>query len=96
MNKKRRSHTKNFKTEVAVSAIKERATQAQLASKYNIHPSQIKEWKQQALQAITENFASNPKQTEALESSLYEHIGKLSIENDFLKKKLNDFEGKKG
>ena len=89
MTRKRHNYTKNVKTEIAIAAIKEKVTQAQLASKYGVHPSKIKDWKQHALTAIGDSFISKPKHSQSSESMLYEQIGRLSVENDFLKKKLN-------
>lgn len=88
MSNRRRNHTKSLKAEVAIAAIKEKQTLAQLASKYNIHPTQIKDWKQAALNAISEMFSNKSKHDQHREDELLALIGKLTIENDFLKKKL--------
>jgi transposase-like protein len=64
---------------------------AELSRKYNIHPTQIQRWKQQALQALPEFFsntaakAAHDKDKEIEE--LYKHIGQLKVELDWLKKK---------
>lgn len=86
MSKKRRSHTKSLKTEIAIAAIKEKQSLAQLASKYGIHPSQIKDWKRMALKAIQDIFSNNSKKKQVHEDELLSLIGKLTIENNFLKK----------
>ena len=88
MPKNKRNHTKSLKTEVSIAAIKEKQTLAQLASKYNIHPTQVKDWKRAALSAINEGFSNKSKHDQHREDELLALIGKLTIENDFLKKKL--------
>lgn len=88
--KKRRKLTADFKAKVALEAIKEQQTLQQLAQKYELHPNQISAWKQEFLQNASTVFTKGKrKDTEAVESPrLYEEIGRLKIENDFLKKSL--------
>ena len=88
MTKKRHGHTKSLKTEIAVEAIKGKQSLAQLASKHRIHPTQVKDWKRMALKAIRDIFSNNSKKNQAHEDELLSLIGKLTIENNFLKKKL--------
>ena len=84
-----------FKTEVAVAAIKGELTQAQISSKYEIHSTQITNWKKQAVEAIKQLFSSKlpPDKKDSNEqkeqSKLYEEIGRLKVELDWLKKKSN-------
>lgn len=85
-----RTFNAEFKAKVAVEAIKGDKTVAELASEFKIHPSQIATWKKQALAGLTDIF-SGKGQKQAQESDskseeLYAKIGKLEIENDFLKK----------
>jgi len=92
--RKRRTFTKEFKTKVALEALKERKTTAELASEYDLSANQISTWKKQAKQSLPEVFASTAHQDkeeqEALAAKLYEKIGRLEMELDFLKKKLGE------
>lgn len=96
MTKKKRNHTAVFKAEVAIAALKAEMTQAQITSKYNVHATQIGKWKSAALEAIKDGFSKKRErheaETEALLSDLYEQIGRLQAELNWLKKKyqLND------
>lgn len=91
MSKKRTQYTPKQKTEIAVAAISEKRTQAQLSSDYEVHASQIKLWKQQALKAIENDFTGhNAKQLKAhnkLVDDLYQQIGQLHTQINWLKKK---------
>ncbi len=92
---KKKTHSALFKYEVALAAIKSELTQAQLSSKYEIHSTQINSWKKQAVEAIKQLFAGkilpDKKNISELkeQSQLYEEIGRLKIELDWLKKKSN-------
>ena len=87
----RKQHSAPFKAKVALEALKGLETTGQLAGEYGVHPTQISHWKRQLLEGAERLFASSPhktdKQGEALQAQLYEQIGRLKIENDFLKKK---------
>lgn len=79
-----------FKSRVALEAIKGNKTVAELSSEYKVHSTQIANWKRQALAGIKE-FFSHGTRTHAEESErkmgeLFAQIGKLKVENDFLKK----------
>jgi putative transposase len=91
----RRVHDANFKTKVVLEALKGNKTLAQLSSEYGIHATQITDWKQQALTGLPAIFESGPAKTvlpaherEQIEAPLFQQIGQLKVENDFLKKKL--------
>ncbi len=75
--------------------LKEEKTMAELSSLYGVHPTQIKQWKTVALTGIEELFSGKHKQAslekEELISALYEQIGKLKVQLDFLKKKVGLF-----
>ena len=88
---KRRQHSAAFKTKVAVAALRGDRTLSELASAFEVHPVQITQWKTQALAALPEAFASRrgaPDQDQAaVQAALYEEIGRLKVELDWLKKK---------
>jgi hypothetical protein len=86
-------HAPAFKIKVAVEAIREAETPGQLASKYAVHAIQVGVWRKQALAAITDFFTRERKQTKAKDEAestadLYQTVGQLKMENDWLKKKI--------
>lgn len=90
---KPKQYTSTFKGKVALEAIREEATIAQLSSKYNIPPSSIGGWKKQALENFRELFNDKAhvkqlQEQEQLIAKLYKKIGELSVENEFMKKKV--------
>jgi len=89
---KRKQHSAKFKTKVALEALKGLETTAALAQRFSVHPNQISAWKRQLLDGAEEIFTCKnqrrDQQNGALEAQLYEQIGRLKIENDYLKKKL--------
>jgi transposase-like protein len=91
MKNKRRNHTAQFKAKVAIEAIKGDKTVSQLASEYEVHPTQIMQWRKHLLELLPEIFSrrkDNEKQEyEKLTSELYQQIGQLKVELDWLKKK---------
>ena len=91
MKDKRRNHSAQFKAKVALAAAKGDRTIAELASQYEVHPSQIAKWKKQLLESLPDIFSSrgqNQQQDqEALTAQLYQQIGQLKVELDWLKKK---------
>jgi hypothetical protein len=91
MKGKKRSHTGNFKAKVALAALTEELTQAQLTSKYEVHSTQIWRWKAEALEAIEQAFsikrAKTKERDETFIDGLYAQIGKLHTHFEFLKKK---------
>jgi transposase len=86
-----KKHTPEFKAKVAMEALKEELTSNQLASKYDVHPTQISQWKKQAQEQLVAGFQRGAKkkanEDEALKEKLYAQIGQLKVENDWLKKK---------
>jgi transposase-like protein len=89
MSNIRKRLTKAFKTKVAVAALKGDKPLSRLASEYGIHASQIKDWKERALEGIEQSFSNKTsKPSDRTEALLYEEIGRLKVENEFLKKKL--------
>ena len=91
MSKKRRRFSPDFKFRVALEAVKGERTMAELSSKYSVHPSQISLWKRQLLDGGATIFARNGTKEEqdqaAIQSDLYEQIGRLKMELEWLKKK---------
>ena len=88
---KRNRYTKAFKARVALSAIKGHKTVNELATEYEVHPTQINQWKRQALESLPEVFGGKQAREEAAREAerdrLYQQIGKLQVEVDWLKKK---------
>ena len=92
MKAKRRRHDPEFKARVAIEAIKNIKTTAQIAKDFEIPPAQVTEWKKQMLAHAVESFSVGKKKKGEEESSaekdlLHAKIGQLTIENDFLVKK---------
>ena len=92
MSTKRQQHSAKFKAKVAIEAIKENQTIAEIASKFEVHSSQIHKWKKQLLNQAMELFTDRRKQKEAkkeqdIKDELFQKIGKLNVELDWLKKK---------
>jgi transposase-like protein len=87
---KRRLHSAEFKAKVAVAAIRGDRT-CELASTFAVHPVQIAQWKKQAMAALPQIFATRrdteTEDHEALKAALYQEIGQLKVELDWLKKK---------
>jgi len=88
---KRRKYTAKFKARVALDAVRGDKTTAEVGRKYGIHPNQVARWKSELLDRISEIFEGGRKSVEEkqerLVGELYEEIGRLKVENDFLKKK---------
>lgn len=91
MSKKAKTYTAQEKAKVVMEAIKGELTMAQLSSRYGVHVTQINRWRREATEAMIAGFTSKPKpvdtgQTELI-SQLYQQIGQLTVERDWLKKK---------
>ena len=91
MKSKRRNHSAAYKAKVALAAAKGDKTIAELANEYQVHPTQITQWKKQLLESLPEIFSNrrrNDRQDqEQLTLQLYQQIGQLKVELDWLKKK---------
>jgi len=87
----RKRHGAALKAKVALEAIREERTVNELAGFYEVHPSQIAAWKRRALAGLPELFADGRRRAqeddEGLKARLYQEIGQLKVELDFLKKK---------
>lgn len=88
MKKKRRKFSSAFKAKVAIEALKERETLAELSKRYEIHSNMISKWKQEFVERAGEIFENPPpeKETEQQIERLYTKIGQLEMERDWLKK----------
>jgi len=87
----RKRYDAAFKAKVAIEAIKGQRTLNEIASVYQIHPHQVTQWKKQALQQLSEIFSNGraraAMEDEELKNQLYQEIGRLKIELEWLKKK---------
>ena len=88
MSNERRKHSPSFKAKVALEAVKGEQTVAQLAARYEVHPGQIQAWEKALLEGASGVFNGNhgkrQKADEALVARLYQQIGQLNVERDFL------------
>lgn len=91
MGKQRRHFTAGFKAKVALEAIKGQRTVQEIASTFEVHPNQVAQWKRQALEQLPAVFSSershNERADEELKDELYQQIGRLQMELEWLKKK---------
>jgi transposase-like protein len=87
----RKQHSAQFKTKVVVEAIRGVRPVNELAARFGVHPVQIAHWKKQALEGLpaimTSRRGGNGKGEESLQEELYEQIGRLKMELEWLKKK---------
>ena len=94
MARKRRTFTAAFKAKVALAAVRGDKTTAELASKFSLHGNQVSSWKKQLLGGVAELFAegrSGSSRDSGDEQELYEQIGRLKMEIEWLKKKSTEF-----
>ena len=89
---KRKRRSAEFKFKVALEAAKSTRTLSELSSEYEVHSTQISEWKNQLLKDGASVFSTTParqqRDQEALQGELYEQIGRLKMELEWLKKKV--------
>lgn len=94
----RKKYSSKLKAKVALEAIGEQKTLAELASEYDVHPSQITKWKKELQERAGEVFdrdaPGNAKSAEAREAELFRQIGQLKVEVDWLKKKSGEIFGR--
>lgn len=92
MSKKRRQYSAEFKFKIALEALKGTCTISQISSESGVHPNQISLWKKQLQDGGHELFAVNPdhavRELQQQESELFEQIGRLKMELEWLKKKV--------
>jgi transposase len=95
MSKKAKQYTAQEKARVAMEAIKGDLTIAQISSQYVVHATQINRWKREAVEAMVTGFNNKSKAVDTsqaeLVSQLYQQIGQLTVERDWLKKKSATF-----
>jgi putative transposase len=95
MKTQRKRHSAEFKAKVALEAIKGQNTINEIAAKYQVHPNLVTQWKKLALEALPQIFSDPSRradhQREQLEAALYQQIGQLKVELDWLKKKAGLF-----
>jgi len=91
MSNKRKKYSAEFKAKVALTALKNEETTAELAQRFGVHPTMITSWKKALLDGASDIFDKHQKsrkQNDTKIDELHRQIGKLKVENDFLSKKL--------
>ena len=98
--KKRKNHSPEFKAKVALEAIRDEMTLAELSKKYGVHPTQIGTWKRAAIENIAAAFTRRGAAPEAVTSAdmdkLHSKIGQLVVERDFLAEASHQLLGTRG
>lgn len=91
MSTKRRQYSSQFKAKVALAAMQNEQTLAELAKRFDIHPTMISSWKKELMDGAAGIFDKGRKAkpiTDVQVGELYRQIGQLKVENDFLARKL--------
>ena len=89
---RRKRHGAKFKAKVALEALKGMKTVNELGAEYGVHPAQISQWKRQLLSGVKDIFSTRQTKEEqdheGVQASLYQEIGRLKMELDWLKKSM--------
>ena len=91
MSNKRKKYSSKFKAKVALAALKNEQTTAELSQQFGIHPNMISTWKKALVDNAAETFDKGHKSRKQVDSKideLHRQIGQLKVENDFLSRKL--------
>ena len=91
MSNKRKRYTPAFKAKVALAALKNEETTAELAQRFGVHPTMITAWKRALKDGATDVFDKGHKSRKQVDDKideLHRQIGQLKVENDFLSRKL--------
>ena len=90
----RRERTGEFKVKIVLEALKGQKTINEIASRYGVHPVQVTQWKKQVLEELPVVFSDRRgramREAEEERARLYEQIGRLKVELEWLKKKLGE------
>ena len=96
MSQKRRQHSPDLKARVGLEALKGIEPVHAIAARYQVHPVQVSQWKKEAAERLPEVFArkadADAEAAKAREKELYEEIGRLKMELEWLKKKAGELE----
>lgn len=99
MGRTRQSFSKDFKAKVVLEALREESTLQEIATKYQVHPNQVSQWKAQAIAGMADIFERPNKKSEEVrqheeeKDGLMKTIGEQKVELDFLKKKYRQLYG---
>jgi transposase len=99
MKRKRRNHSASFKAKVAVAAIREDKTLAELSEQFDVHQNQIQDWRRKLLDQADQVFGrggASPSESEHKVKELHAKIGELTMERDFLEQGLERIHGPRG
>ncbi|ADD68249.1 transposase IS3/IS911 family protein [Denitrovibrio acetiphilus DSM 12809] len=87
---KRTRYSAEFKSKVALEALREEQTLSELSAKYNVHPNQISKWKKEAIEGMATIFSNKHSKSEEMSEAeikdLHAKIGQLTVERDFLQR----------
>ena len=95
MTTQRKTYSAELKAKIALEAIKGQRTVNEIASQYGVHPNQVTNWKKQVVEELPQLFSTArhraAQEEEAIKAQLYQQIGQLKVELDWLKKKAGQF-----